>query len=168
MRVVLLGPESTGKSTLATALAQQYKGIAIPEYARTYVEHLRHPYTYADVEAIAHRQIDEWHRQWLAPWVFYDTNLIITKIWFLEVYHRCPAWVEEALVRCLPDAYLICRPDLPFVEDPVRENPHRREYLLQCYLREVEQQRVPYAFVGGQGEERLQCASEALATLFCA
>ena len=58
-KVGIIGPESSGKSTLAQYLANRYKGTYVPEYAREYVEHLNRPYTYEDVESIAQYQIKE-------------------------------------------------------------------------------------------------------------
>ena len=58
-KIVITGPESTGKTTLAEALAQKLNALLIPEYARSYVEGLNRPYTYSDVEMIAQHQLEE-------------------------------------------------------------------------------------------------------------
>ena len=150
LKVGIIGPESTGKSTLAQSLAGQFGGIYIEEYARTYVEKLNRPYTYEDVEAIARHQIEELaslsaNRSPLtANRYFYDTELIVTKVWFEVKYGSCPVWLEEAIARYPMDFYILCYPDIEWKPDPVRENPAFREELFARYLEEVKKTGVPY------------------------
>ena len=91
-RIVITGPECTGKTTLCEQLATHYNTIWIPEFARAYVENLQHPYTYEDVCNIALKQIEESKQLFRGAneYIFHDTFLIITKIWFLWVYKTCP------------------------------------------------------------------------------
>lgn len=143
----IVGPESCGKSTLSRRLAQAVGGTCVEEYARRYIENLNRPYTEADVLHIARTQIAERAATYVRMPVFFDTELIVTKVWLLDKYGRCPAFVEEAL-RTLPlDYYLLCAPDLPFVPDPVRENPHRREELFERYLCEIRAIGRPFRIV---------------------
>lgn len=153
-KVGIIGPESTGKSTLSRYLAQRYGGVLVEEYARTYLEERACGsgcvYTYAreDVENIAHCQIEQLRmlsqEEGLA---FFDTELIITKVWMLHKYDECPIFVEEALRKYPMDVYLLCYPDLEWQPDPVRENPTIREYLFDWYEREVQALGVPYYIV---------------------
>lgn len=153
-KVGIIGPESTGKSTLSRYLAQRYGGVLVEEYARTYLEERAcgsgGAYTYAreDVENIAHCQIEQLRmlsqEEGLA---FFDTELIITKVWMLHKYDECPIFVEEALRKYPMDVYLLCYPDLEWQPDPVRENPTIREYLFDWYEREVQALGVPYYIV---------------------
>lgn len=151
-KVGIIGPESTGKSTLAQSLAEQFGGIYIKEYARTYVENLNRAYTYKDVEAIARHQIEELDKRQktdalkdkrLMP-IFFDTELIVTKVWFEVKYGSCPVWLEEAIARYPMDFYILCYPDIEWKPDPVRENPAIREELFARYLQEVKKTGVPY------------------------
>jgi nicotinamide riboside kinase len=152
---VIIGPESTGKTTLCKALAEHYNASWIPEYARTYIEKLPHPYTYDDVLHIAHKQIElEFSFKSESSYLFVDTDLIITKVWLLHVYKKCPEWVDEYLKSTYRRAYLICYPDLPWEFDPVRENPLLREFLFDWYIKEVEKLHIPYLVIKGQDEER--------------
>jgi nicotinamide riboside kinase len=160
MRIAITGPESTGKSTLAAQLAQRLGLPYIEEYARAYVERLGRPYNYSDVENIARHQCEEIKGEGV-----FDTELLLTKVWFIDKYGTCPDWLEEALHTWRMDFYLLTKPDLPFVPDPVRENPDRREELFETYRQEIEKTGVPYSVVSGQGEERLNCALNALKTL---
>jgi len=156
MRIAIIGPESAGKSTLAAQLAERLGLQYIEEYARAYVESLGRPYTYSDVENIARRQCEEIKGEGV-----FDTELIVTKVWFLDKYGACPIWLEETLNTWKPDFYLLLRPDLPFIPDPVRENPDRREELFETYRQEIEHLGVPYAVVSGTGQDRLACAMKA-------
>jgi len=84
-KIVITGPESTGKTTLAEALAQRLNALLIPEYARSHVERLNRPYTYSDVEKIAQHQMDEESRfsdHEESGILLMDTWLIVTKVWF--------------------------------------------------------------------------------------
>ncbi len=156
----ITGAESTGKSSLTEALAKHYGAIGVPEYARTYLESLNRHYEYADVELIARKQIDLIKQNRNNPLVFFDTCLIILKVWFREVYNDVPAWLEEEIPRAGQGIYLLCETDLPWQYDPLRENPHRREYLSEQYEQELNAAGFSYFRVFGTGQERVQHAIE--------
>ncbi len=155
----VIGPESSGKTTLATALARQLCAVYIPEYARFYTETLLRSgrdYIYDDVCRIVRHQIDELHSLRTAPLspnrrVVLDTELIISRVWFDYVYGaaRTPAWLLEAMKRYAPDRYLLCYPDTEWVYDPVRENGSDviRLELFQRYEQEIKQLGVAYSIV---------------------
>ncbi len=167
-RIAVIGPESTGKTVLAERLARYSGAVHIEEYARTYVERLSQPYTFDDVCAIARQQIEVLHQSYetgCQTGYIFDTDLVITKIWFLDKYGFCPDWVEEALLRFPMDYYLVCYPDLPFVPDPVRENPHRRLELFEAYVSEIRHLHIPFAVVRGTGDSRFLSALSALPDL---
>ena len=98
-RIVITGAESTGKTTLAGQLALHYKTVWIPEYARDYVEKLGRKYNYNDVVHIARKQISQakLFEAGANRFIFFDTWLIITKIWFLEVFGTCPPFVDDEI-----------------------------------------------------------------------
>lgn len=158
-KVGIIGPESTGKSSLASYLATKYDGLMVPEYAREYMEHLEpdYQYTYEDVEKIAMHQVQELREISQSPAegmaaskkdvAFFDTELIITKVWFLHKFGTCPDFLQQALEEYPMDVYLLCYPDLEWIPDPVRENPNIREYLFDWYEREVQALGIPYYIV---------------------
>ena len=153
-KVGIIGPESTGKSTLSHYLAKRYGGMLLPEYARVYLEErarahgCAYAYTREDVLQIVAYQVEELRELSQQEGVaFFDTELIITKVWLQHKYGECPQFVEEALRKYPMDVYLLCYPDLPWEPDPVRENPTIREYLFDWYEREVQALDVPYYIV---------------------
>lgn len=159
-RILISGPESTGKSELCQALASHYGGRIIPEYARTYIEQLGRPYGYQDVAHIAQQQAMEYRAslQVEGP-VFFDTWLIITRVWFEEVFKKWPKNIDDQIRSASFDLVLVCAPDLPWIPDPVRENGgKRREVLFEKYQERMKQFGMRYEIVQGTGKRRIQHA----------
>lgn len=159
IKIAILGPESTGKSTLAEKLADYYHSPWVPEYAREYIEKLGKPYTFEDVCTIAHKQIEQEKIYQLEnqnnQFVFFDTDLIITKVWFEYKYKRVPEFLEEQLKINFFDIYLLCEPDLPWEFDPVREHGNDRPFFFDWYKKEIEQTGKPFVIVNGIGSQRI-------------
>ena len=146
MRIALIGPESCGKSTLARALAERLHMPCVDEYARDYVARLKRPYAFRDVCAIAREQIQQMSA---FPHAVFDTELILTEVWFRRKYGRCPQWVIRAQQTYPMDGYMVLTPSLPWVADPTRENPDCREELYRSYLSRVARTGIPYTIVSG-------------------
>ena len=163
VRIILTGPESTGKTNLAAQLAERYNTVFIPEYAREYIQNLGRPYDYSDIEHIAKYQADqmkEFSSRELKI-LFVDTYLVITKIWFEWIYKRYPQWLNDELLKTKNDLYLLCEPDLPWYPDPVRENGgEARKVLFNLYKNELEKNALHYRCVSGKGVERVRHAFE--------
>ncbi|MEN8203398.1 MAG: ATP-binding protein [Bacteroidota bacterium] len=158
-RILITGPESTGKSELARSLSLFYGGLTIPEYAREYISLLGRPYLYRDVERIALKQLKEYESSDHPDWIFFDTWLIITKVWFEFVYGSFPAWMEEKIRKARFDLVLLCDTDIPWIADQVRENGGtRREELLSIYKKELDYFSLDWELVRGKGDERFHCA----------
>lgn len=156
--IVITGAESTGKSALSEWLSKKLGVPYLKEIARDYVETLKRPYNYNDIETIAKEQVQQLSalQKEGHPVILADTWLIITKIWFKEVYNTVPEWLETEIHKGQIDLFLVCDTDLPWVPDPVRENGgERREYLQQCYIKEIEKHGFRYRTVYGENETRL-------------
>lgn len=165
IRIVITGPESTGKTTLAKQLAELYNGQYIPEYAREYIEKLPHPYTFKDIEVIANAQVEQYleTRSSSEKVFFFDTWLIITKVWFNWVFGKTPAWLEDQILSCPIDLFLLCHPDLPWEADPVRENGgENRIKLFEQYREELKHYGFNFVEISGTGDDRLTNAISAI------
>lgn len=165
IKIAIVGPESTGKTALAESLAKHYKAVWEPELARDYIEKLDRPYTFDDVCVIARQQIQQeinYEQNTDYTFVFFDTDLIITKVWLEYCYQNIPAFVSERLEKDFFDFYLLCAPDLEWKPDKVREHGDDRDFFFDWYKREIELLKKPYAIVKGKGEKRLKCAIGAI------
>ncbi|MFV0391097.1 MAG: AAA family ATPase [Paludibacteraceae bacterium] len=169
IKIAIIGPESTGKSDLSKALATYFDCPWEPELARHYIENLNRSYTYDDVTEIARLQVkqeekyqnnDSEHK-----YVFFDTELIITKVWFEHKYGIVPDFLNERLDVRFFDFYLLCAPDIPWEYDPVRENSDKRDFFFNWYEKEINESATPYAIINGIGKKRLQHAIEAIKQL---
>ncbi|WP_430816056.1 AAA family ATPase [Carboxylicivirga sp. RSCT41] len=158
--IVFTGPESTAKSTLSQMLSEEYKVHCVPEYAREYVAGLDRDYAYEDVEAIAKHQIASYRKACglNQAFVVFDTFLIITKVWFTEVYKKVPVWFEAFLKDVKIDLHLLCYPDIEWVADGIRENENKRMYLFEQYEQELKRYSFNYRIINGRGDERFQQA----------
>lgn len=166
--IAITGAESTGKSTLAKALAQHYNIPFVPEFARSYVEELHRSYTYDDVILIAQKQVEQYNEMVSkqVPLIILDTWLLITKIWLDVVYGKVPDWIDNKIKETRIDAFLVCDTDLPWVADSVRENGGtNREKLQQIYIRELENYQFPYYIIKGNYTERKKAAIEIISKL---
>ena len=168
-KIAIVGPESTGKSELSVALAAYFQGDFVPEFAREYVENLDRQYTYDDVCTIARKQIEEQNgylNRTEDGFVFFDTELIITKVWFEYCYKKVPEFVTQRIAENHFDLYLLCYPDLEWVADPVREHGgDERLFFYEWYKREIEKTGKPFEVIKGIGNIRVENAINVVNTL---
>lgn len=159
-RIAITGPESTGKSSLCQQLADYYKDLWVPEFAREYIDKLGRPYTQADILTIAKSQVElEADAAKKAnQFLFCDTELIVTKIWSEHKYQNCDPWISDQIKKSDYHLYLLCDIDLPWEYDPQREHPDLREYFFNKYQKELKFHHFKYKIVSGIGKERLDNA----------
>jgi len=165
-KIVIIGPESTGKSTLCEGLAAHFQTDWVPEYAREYLLQHGKQYQFPDLMTIARGQLDleEKHAAALAgradPILFVDTDMYVMKIWGEFVFGRCDTWILDQIVARKYDGYLLCRTDLPWTADELREYPNEgpRQTLFHMYKDCMVNQATPWAEIGGLAHERLQFA----------
>lgn len=166
-RIVITGPESTGKSTLCEMLAEHYNTAWVPEYARDYL--LKHgtSYTYNDLLTIARAQLtleDEIVASAKRSLIFTDTDMYVMKVWCEFVYGRCHQWILDRIAERKYSLYLLCNTDLPWVEDELREYPdiESRKKLFNIYKDNLVNQHVPWKTISGNYDERFQSAVDAV------
>jgi NadR type nicotinamide-nucleotide adenylyltransferase len=166
-KIVIIGPESTGKSTLCQQLAEYYHTEWCPEYAREYL--LKHgmSYSYEDLLTIAKGQIaleESIVDSKVASLLFIDTDMYVMKVWCEFVFGKCHSFILEQIAKRKYDLYLLCNVDLPWVKDELREYPdlETREKLYQVYKNIMINQPVPWIEVSGNYDERLQKAIAAV------
>ncbi|HRN38461.1 MAG TPA: ATP-binding protein [Flavobacteriales bacterium] len=165
-KVVVTGPECSGKSVLSAQLAEHLGVPWVPEMARPYLEQLERPYGEADLRKIAELQLrteEERHAaQRDASLLICDTDLITIRIWGEEKYGRSDPWIVKQTEERAYDLWLLCTPDIPWVYDPQRENPYDRDRLFGVYRQTLERLKKPYAVISGEEEERLKQAVNAI------
>src|ERR1700723_1766827 len=167
-KIVIIGPESTGKSTLCEGLAAHYHTEWVREYAREYMlAHKGKDYNYDDLSTIARGQLALEDAAVADSILFIDTDLYVMKVWSEYVFGRCETWILKEIAARHYDGYLLCRTDLPWGDDPLREYPDLaiRERLFHIYKDILINQEVPWAEVGGEGDDRLTNAIEAVERL---
>jgi NadR type nicotinamide-nucleotide adenylyltransferase len=162
-KIVVIGPESTGKSTLCEQLAANYKTLWVPEYAREYLMKLGRPYSYDDLLIIAKGQLEQEDRIIASSnnsLVFIDTDMYVMKVWCEYVFGKCHSFILNEIVKRKYDAYLLCNTDLPWVADELREYPdlESRERLYHMYKDLMVSQSTPWFDISGDYNERLRKA----------
>ncbi len=164
-KIVVTGPESTGKTTLCKQLSVHFNTIYIPEYARTYVENLSRPYNYYDIEHIAKKQV-ELEKEFASKansYLFYDTYLIITKIWFIWCYKKFPEWLDKSIRESNVELFLLLNTDIQWENDGTRENPgYNRQKLFDLYQAELMNSNQKYCIIEGSGNVRFDNALNAI------
>lgn len=163
-KIAIVGPESTGKSTLSQQLAKYYNVPWVPEYARYYCAALTTPCTLQDEVNMFHGQV-ALEESVLAmadtDFIICDTTFITVKIWSDEMFGETPQVVLDELHKRPYDLYLLLDIDLPWQEDPLRDFPTMREHFLEIWHKELKQLKANYVVVGGI-ENRLQNAITAI------
>lgn len=175
-KIVVLGPESTGKSTLCAQLANYYNTIWVKEYAREYLITNGTAYTFDDLLPIAKGQLN---LEDLAitnlnntinskgseaisekKMAFIDTDMYVLKVWCEFVFGKCHNYILNKIAERKYDLYLLCDIDLPWIKDDLREYPDlkTRETLYHHYKDIMVNQQVPWVNINGNYDERLQKA----------
>ena len=182
-KIVVIGPESTGKSTLCEKLAAHYQTAWVEEYAREYLLKNGTDYSFENLLDVAKGQIANEEvvvqstkyadpansvlcTQNSTP-LFIDTDMYVMKVWCEFVFGKCHHWILNRIVERKYDLYLLCNIDVPWVKDELREYPDLvvREKLYHHYKDIMVNQNVPWVDISGGYEERLQKAIQSIGKL---
>ncbi|RYG18063.1 MAG: NadR [Chitinophagaceae bacterium] len=163
-KIAIVGPESTGKSTISQQLAKHYNVPWVPEFARYYCAALTEACTLQDEINMFHGQValeDSILSMTESEFLICDTTFLTVKIWSDEMLGETPAIVLNALNTRSYDFYILLDIDLPWQEDPLRDFPHMREHFMDVWHKELKALRANYVVVGGI-ERRLQNVIDAI------
>jgi NadR type nicotinamide-nucleotide adenylyltransferase len=163
-KIAIVGPESTGKSTMSAYLAKHYNTIWVPEFARGYCEKLTDVPTWQDEVNMFYGQLAL--EKELLPkanqLLICDTTFITVKIWSDYTFGSSPQEVLDELPNHPYDLYLLLDIDLAWEEDPLRDFPHMREHFMDIWHKELQQLNANYVLISGTGRERYDSAVNAI------
>lgn len=158
-KYAFLGPESTGKSTTAQAVAKRIGGMYIPEIARDYLKDIGLNYSYKDILEIALLQsteVSNFESQEPEMILFCDTELITIQIWLEYLNYEVPDWLIYRIKNENYVKYFLCDIDIPWIKDSLRINEHDRKEIMQIFIDKLKFYQKDYVIIQGQGEERIQ------------
>jgi len=181
IKVVVIGPESTGKSSLCEQLANHYNTEWVKEYAREYLLANGTEYSYDNLLEIAEGQFalenaaiqaakdkiknaNESNSTSSSELILIDTNMYVLKVWCEFVFDKCHPWILNQIIENSYDLYLLCNIDLPWVKDELREYPDLeiREKLYHHYKDLLINQSTPWVNISGNYQQRLELAIKAI------
>jgi NadR type nicotinamide-nucleotide adenylyltransferase len=170
-KIVVIGPESTGKSTLSAALAERLQTIWVKEFAREYLVNKKNIYDQQDLLAIAKGQVESENQycQQANKYLICDTDLYVLKVWSEHKYGTVANWILEQIAIRKYDFYVLCDIDMPWIadEDAQREHgdPEMRFYFYNIYKDIVQASGIPWINVSGNEAERLEQSLAAIRAL---
>lgn len=164
-KLVFTGPESTGKSTTALLLAQKYSLPLVHEYAREYLNITDSQYEIEDLYNIAKVQrYRESLKSQINTVLLCDTDILTLYIWSIYKFGKASFRLREMYREndWRAKHYLLFKPDIPWADDVLRENPNDRDKLYDIYVNELEHAAARYTTIGGSGASRVQDAEDIL------
>jgi NadR type nicotinamide-nucleotide adenylyltransferase len=165
-KVLILGPESTGKSTLAKDLANHFGEPWVPEFSREYLENLGREYDFEDLSTMAKGQllVEEKGEKLAKDILFCDTDLRVIHIWSAHRFGKTDSWILEEIETHFYDLILLTDIDLDWEPDPLREHPEpeMRLYFFKKYLELAKSSGFPFEIISGSRDGRLQKAISAV------
>ena len=169
IKLVLYGPESTGKSTLSIDLAKYYNTVYVPEYAREYLQNKwdqkKGVCSVEDLLPIALGQIESENRlaKEARNLLICDTDLIQTMV-YSKVYYDgyCNPKIQQSAIENSYDLYFLCSIDVPWMADDLRDKPHEREFMFSAFKVELEKLNRPFVILEGSHDKRMQQAIKSI------
>tara|TARA_R110002049_G_scaffold37208_2_gene117552 strand:- start:5939 stop:6517 length:579 start_codon:yes stop_codon:yes gene_type:complete len=172
IKVVLFGPESTGKTTLSMQLAKHYDSVFVPEFAREYLQNKwnneRKICEPKDILPIAEGQIklENALAKKANDVLICDTDLLETKI-YSEAYYlgTCDPILKKYALENTYDLYFLTYIDTPWEPDDLRDKPNERETMFEVFEAELIKQKRPYVLLKGNKKQRFEMAVKHIDTL---
>jgi len=169
IKVVLFGPESTGKTTLSNQLARHYNTVWVPEYAREYLQEKwnneRKTCENSDLLpiAIGQMKLENKLAKKADRVLICDTDLLETKVYSQEYYGGfVDPKLDEAAKKNQYDLYLLTYIDTPWEADDLRDKPEERIEMFNAFEKALKTHKRPYLIVKGNKEKRLKDAKMAI------
>ena len=159
LKFAFTGPESSGKSTASLWCSDRLSAQHIEEFARAYLANSL-TYSNEDLDYIALEQFKRNMQD--APLVVCDTEMLVMKIWSEEKYKKCSDQIRVLWESQEFDHYFLCKPDIPWEEDPLRENPKDRDRLFSIYENQLKELNLPYSILLGSRHQRQKRMDEVL------
>jgi len=153
LKIAFTGPESSGKTTMAELIAEEYSTSFIPEYAREFLKD-KITYTLADLDEIAKQQV-ELCKASKNTLLISDTEMAVMIIWSQEKFKEVSPIIQSYWEAQDFDHLFLCEPDIPWEADKLRENPLDRERLFQLYKVVLENSKKPFTILKGTIEQRI-------------
>ena len=163
-KIAVVGPESTGKSTISSQLAEYHKTAWVPEFSREYCANLVSPCTMEDELNMFYGQL-ELEKQTLPQankLLICDTTILTVKIWSDHNFGYTPPEVLKKLSEHSYDFYLLMDIDLPWQDDPLRDYPHLRDHFMNIWHQELNSLGANYTVISGADHQRLSNAISAV------
>jgi len=163
LKIVITGPECSGKSTIANEICRIFNFGLVPEMAREYLNIRNNCYDESSLNEIAYLQLrEEKIAKENHDHICCDTDLLTIIIWQSEKYGHVDHVFMEKWLRSSADIYFLCFPDMDWEYDPQRENPHDREKLFSIYLQYLEVNKANYYILKGTVSQRMEILGQVL------
>jgi nicotinamide riboside kinase len=166
IKIIFTGPECSGKTTLSTSVSKETNTNLVKEYARDYLSKINRPYEFSDLLQIAkgQRKLTQQASVYKQKFLVCDTDLEVIKIWSLVKYGKCDSWIlnnqdKEAY-------YFLCHPEVPWKDDPFRENRNNRLDLFELYKQELFENKRKFKILKGNQKERFNTAYTTITKIF--
>ena len=167
IKIVLFGPESTGKTTLSRQLARHFNSIWVPEYAREYLQdkwnNERKTCESSDLLPIAYGQmkLENELANKTDSVLICDTDLLETKV-YSEAYYSgiCDPVLEKYALENTYDLYFLTYIDTPWEADDLRDKPNERLRMFKAFEEALIKYNRPFVLLKGSKQERLNTAIE--------
>jgi len=162
LKILITGPESTGKTTLATQLSEQLSINLLPDYSRIYLEKYGPDYAYDDILLMAKEHHALLHSVSPKEDIILDSYMLNYQIWSEYKYNTCDSWILDQVKMMDMDYIFLLYPDIMWEPDPLRESKEEREILFDIYNQKLIQLKIGFHIIKGEKAQRIKAVNEML------